>query len=105
MKNNNSSDGPLLSQSISLAIEIIELFKELSYKKNEYVMSKQILRSATSVGANVTEANNAESQKDFVHKLSISQKECAETLYWLHLLMETKFIHEEKYKVLKSKSE
>ena len=72
-------------------------------------MSKQFLRSVTSIGANVREAINAQSKADFIHKLSISQKECDETMYWLELLKETKYIsdlefnslHEQSTEVLK----
>ncbi len=60
-------------------------------------MSKQILRSGTSIGANIREAQNAQSDADFIHKLSISQKETDETLYWLELLKETNFISENEF--------
>jgi four helix bundle protein len=63
-----------------------------SLKKNEFVISKQILRSGTSIGALVREAEYAESGLDFIHKLSIAQKECNETLYWIELLNKTDFI-------------
>jgi four helix bundle protein len=76
---------------------MINLYKELIYKKREYIMSKQLLRSATSVGANVREARNAESKNDFIHKLGIAQKECDETIYWLELLHETDFISKEDF--------
>ena len=60
-------------------------------------MSKQILKSGTSIGANVREGQNAESTKDFIHKYSIAQKECDETLYWLELLYKTDYIAEESF--------
>ena len=60
-------------------------------------MSKQFLRSITSVGANVREAINAQSKLDFIHKLAIAQKECDETLYWLEILKETKFIEDQDF--------
>jgi four helix bundle protein len=63
-------------------------------------MSKQLLRSGTSVGANVREAQNAESTADFIHKLAIAQKECDETLYWLELLHATNFLTEQEYSSL-----
>jgi four helix bundle protein len=63
-------------------------------EKKEYIMSKQFLRSVTSVGANVRETVNAQSKPDFIHKLSIAQKECDESLYWLELLKETNYISE-----------
>jgi len=67
-------------------------------ERKEFVLSKQFLRSGTSIGANVREALNAESQADFVHKLAIAQKECDETIYWLELLKETNFITEMEFK-------
>ena len=66
-------------------------------KKKEYVLSKQILRSGTSIGANVAEAQSAFSKKDFLAKMYISFKECTETLYWLDLLFETEYLTKEQY--------
>jgi len=85
-------------KSLSFAIRVVNLYKLLSFERREYVLSKQILRSGTSIGANIREALNAESQADFVHKLAIAQKECDETLYWLELLKETNFITEIEFK-------
>ncbi len=76
------------------ALLIISIYKELK-TENEFILSKQILRSGTSIGANVNEAISAESKKDFVHKLSISLKEARETKYWLNLLKDSNFIHQE----------
>lgn len=81
----------------NFAVRIIELYKTLTLQSGEYVMSKQILRSATSIGANISEAYWAESRPDFAHKLRIAQKECNETLYWLRLLKRTLYINEEQY--------
>jgi len=78
-------------KSFKFAVRIINLYKKLIAEK-EYVLSKQLLRSGTSVGANVREAQNAQSPKDFIHKLSISQKEADESLYWIELLKETNYI-------------
>ena len=83
-------------KSFAFAIRIINLYKELK-SRGEYVISKQILRSGTSIGANVREAKNAESKADFIHKLSISQKEADETLYWLELLDATNYITNEEF--------
>lgn len=80
-------------KSFSFAIRMVHLYKYLSSNKKEYVLSKQHLRSGISVGANVREVVNAQSKKDFIHKLSIAQKECDETIYWLELLKETKYIN------------
>ena len=81
----------------SQPIEIVKTYKVLVEEKKEYVMSKQLLRSGTSVGANIREAKNAESTNDFIHKLGISQKECDETLYWLELLKETEYLGHESF--------
>lgn len=80
-------------KKFSFAVRMVHLYKYLSSNKKEYVLSKQLLRSGTSVGANVREVINAQSKKDFIHKLSIAQKECDETIYWLELLNETKYIN------------
>jgi four helix bundle protein len=86
-------------KSFEFAIKIINLYKELTNKK-EYILSKQLLRSGTSIGANIREAQNGQSKADFIHKLSISQKETDETLYWLELLKETNYISENEFKIL-----
>jgi four helix bundle protein len=65
---------------------MVKLFQHLSVERKEYVLSKQILRSGTSIGANIEEAYQAESKSDFIHKLSIANKEAFETHYWLRLL-------------------
>ncbi|MEP0005744.1 MAG: four helix bundle protein [Balneola sp.] len=75
----------ILSKTFDFSLLIISLFKELQSER-EYVISKQVLRSATSIGANAEEAVAAQSRKDFVHKMSISLKEARETYYWLRLL-------------------
>ena len=79
-------------KSFYFAIEIIRLFKHITKSQKEYVLSKQLLRSGTAVGALVRESRNAESKKDFIHKLAIAQKECDETLYWLDLLIATDYL-------------
>ena len=75
----------------------MNLYKTLSTDTKEFVMSKQLLRSGNSIGANVREAQNAESKADFIHKLGISQKEADETLYWLELLKETKYLEKDEF--------
>lgn len=87
----------LKDKSFAFAIEIVKTYKVLVEEKREYVMSKQLLRSGTSVGANIRESKNAESTNDFIHKLGISQKECDETLYWLELLKETEYLNQEAF--------
>jgi four helix bundle protein len=91
-------------KSFELAIQGINFYKFLISEKKEFIMSKQFLRSVTSIGANVREAINAQSKADFIHKLSISQKECDETMYWLELLKETNYISSLEFSSLHEKS-
>lgn len=84
------------SKSFELAVDIVRLALELQGKK-EYVLSKQIIRSGTSVGALIREAEFAESRADFCHKFSIAQKEINETSYWLELLKETDMISKDRF--------
>lgn len=84
-------------KSFAFAIRIIHLYKYLCENKKEYVLSKQLLRSGTAVGALVRETQNAESNADFIHKLRIAQKECDETIYWLELLKETAYLTEKEF--------
>nr|WP_299383524.1 four helix bundle protein [Allomuricauda sp.] len=79
-------------KSFQFALEIIGLAKTLEKEKKEFVLSKQILRSGTAIGALVREAEHAESKKDFIHKMSIVLKEANETRYWLDLLIGSKFV-------------
>ena len=83
--------GPVRRQSFEFSIEIIRLFKELESHR-EYVVSKQLLRSGTSVGANIEEAGAAESRRDFLHKMNIALKEARESLYWIRLLEESELV-------------
>jgi four helix bundle protein len=82
----------LKEKSYAFALRIIRMFKHVSQEKREFVLSKQVLRSGTSIGANVAEANQAQSKMDFVHKLSISLKEAVETDYWLNLLRDSDYL-------------
>ena len=91
------ADNQILVDSKSFAIRIIRLYKYLSDMKKEFVLSKQILRSGTSIGANISESVFAQSRTDFVSKMSISLKEASETKYWLDLLYETEYISQEQY--------
>lgn len=91
-------------KSFLLASRIIKLYKYLVEEKREYVLAKQVLRSGTSVGANVREAQNAESKKDFIHKLAVAQKECDETLYWLELLVDGEFLSKEEFEGIYNQS-
>ena len=84
-------------KSKKFAIRVINLYKYLCKEKNEYIMSKQILRSGTSIGANAKEAVNAQSKAGFINKMNIALKEADETEYWLELLYETNYITCEQF--------
>ena len=92
-------------KSEAFALKIIDLYSYLTEIKKEYVMSKQLLRSATSIGANIVESEYAESKADFIHKLTISQKEAGESLYWLRLLGKKSFIDSNLYESLYNECE
>ena len=85
----------LLNQSLEFAAKIIKLQKYLISEKKETIISKQIIRSATSIGANINEANYANSKPDFISRMHISLKECAETEYWIRLLEKSEYIEKE----------
>ncbi|MFV0506685.1 MAG: four helix bundle protein [Bacteroidales bacterium] len=93
------------NKSFELAIRIVNLYRFLCEKKQEYILSKQLLRSGTSVGAMVREAEHAQSKADFVHKMSIAQKEINETLYWLELLKETAYLEIEQFQSINKDAE
>lgn len=83
----------LKNKSKVFALRIIRMYKYLCDDKNEYVLSKQVLRSGTSIGANIAEAFYAQSEADFIAKLYISRKEAGETIYWLELLQEASYLN------------
>ena len=89
--------GVVEEKSRKFAIRIVKLYKYLCEEKNERVLSKQLLRAGTSIGANIAEADYAISRSDFLAKTYISLKETAETIYWLKLLKETEYITSEQY--------
>lgn len=91
------SQSVIKEKSFAFAVRIVNLFKFLKEEKKETVLSKQILRSGTSIGANVREAMHAESKADFIHKLHVALKETAETDYRLELLMAGKFINKSQF--------
>lgn len=97
MKNNIIKE-----KSFSFAVDIVSIYKILNERK-EFVLSKQLLRSGTSIGANVREAEHAQSKADFIHKLSISLKEANETEYWLDLLYEVDYLTQSEFESLKPK--
>lgn len=90
-------DNIVEKKSLDFAIRIVNLGKYLQTSKNEYIMSKQVIKAGTSIGANVAEAQYAQSNNDFVSKLSIARKETNETKYWLKLLYETEYISDKEY--------
>lgn len=93
----NERKSIIKDKSFVFAVRVIRLYQYLTNTKKEFVMSKQLLRSGTAVGALVREAQNAESKADFIHKLGIAQKECDETAYWLELLRETNYLTEKEF--------
>ena len=84
-------------KSLKFAVRVVNLYKYLSEEKKELILSKQLIRSGTSIGANVTEAEQAQSNADFISKMSIALKECSESKYWLRLLYETKYLKKQEY--------
>jgi four helix bundle protein len=84
-------------KSLDFAIRIVNLYKYLTDSKKEFIMSKQLLRSGTAIGALVRESEHAESKADFIHKLSVALKEANETDYWLELLYRTEYLTEKQY--------
>ncbi|PLY14347.1 MAG: four helix bundle protein [Sulfurimonas sp.] len=87
MKNNI-----ILNKSFEFAIRVVKLYKYLCENKKEYVLSKQLLRSGTSIGANINEAQAGQSKADFVAKMSIASKEARESKYWIDLLIKTEYL-------------
>lgn len=92
-------------KSKRFAVRIVRLYKYLCEEKKEYVLSKQVLRSGTSIGANLAESECAISNKDFLSKVYIALKECAETIYWLDLLYETEYLSKCEYESIKDDCE
>ncbi len=91
------------TKSFNFAIDIVNTYKSIIENKKEYELSKQLLRSGTSIGANIREGLNAQSLKDFIHKFSIAQKETDESLYWLELLKETNYITSDQFEKMNEK--
>ena len=87
----------LTEKSLNFAIRIINTYKYLSEIKKEYVLSKQLLRSGTAIGALQSEGSFAESKADFIHKYGIAKKECNELIYWLKLLFRTNYINQKEF--------
>lgn len=87
-------------KSFSFAIRIVRLYQFLNKDRNEFILSKQLLRSGTAVGALIREAQNAESKADFIHKMGIAQKECGESIYWIELLKETGYMKDNEFETI-----
>lgn len=87
----------LRNRSFDYSVRIVKLSRFLRQEHKEYDLSQQILRSGTAIGSLIREAQNAESTKDFIHKLSIAQKECDETAYWLELLYATEYLKKQEF--------
>ena len=87
----------VVDKSMAFAVRIVRLYQFLSGERKEYVLSKQLLRCGTSIGANVTEALDGISRRDFLNKMYIALKECSESSYWIELLYRTGYINENQY--------
>ena len=98
-------DNIVLDKSFDFAVRIVNLYKYMTEQKKEYVLSKQILRCGTSIGANTAEAQRGQSKADFAAKMSIALKEAYESDYWLRLLYSTEYIEEKVYNSLKKDNE
>lgn len=96
------SDSIMLEKSKDFSVEIIKLCKKIRETEKEYVLTNQLLRSATSIGANTHESKYAQSTADFVSKMKIALKECFETEYWLELLNRSEYISNTDYKMLQN---
>jgi four helix bundle protein len=90
-------DNIVKNKSFLFAVRVVKLYQFLCKQKKEFVLSKQLLRSGTSVGAMVREAEHAETKNDFKHKMGIAQKEINETIYWLELLKDTDYLTQEQF--------
>ncbi len=90
------TDNVVQDKSYNFSLKIIKIYQELTKEKKEFIISKQLIRSGTSVGANIEEAIGAQSRNDFIAKISISYKEARETLYWLHILTDSNFLNKQQ---------
>ena len=97
-----TQDNILMDKSIDFAIRMAKCYRYLMEEKNEYIMSKQMFRSGTSIGANIHEGVQAQSKADFVSKLNISLKEASETSFWLKVLHRARHLEEKLYESLKA---
>lgn len=101
----NDAGIKLKDKTMAFAVRIVNLYKWLCSERKEFVISKQLLRSGTSIGANVAESRAAMSRADFLTKIYISAKECREAQYWIELLYKTEYLNEAQYNSIKTDSE
>ena len=97
MENEDQQGNAVEEKSFRFAVRIVRLYQYLSDNKKEYVLSQQLLRSGTSIGANVSEAQQAQSKADFISKMAVALKETTETKYWLRLLYETDYLNQREH--------
>ena len=97
MLNRESVENDIYKLSKAFAVRIVNMYNYLKSEQQEFIMSKQVLRSGTSIGANVREGRYAQSKADFISKMSVALKEASETAYWLEILYQTKYITEDLY--------
>ena len=95
---NEMKENVVKIKSFAFALRVIKLYRYLKSEKKEFVLSKQLLRSGTAIGALVREAEQAESKSDFIHKMAIAQKEANETDYWIELLFQSTYLDETQYR-------
>lgn len=88
---------PIVDKSFDFALHIVKTYKYMTIEHKEYVLSKQLLRCGTSIGANISEAQRAQSKADFYSKMSIALKETNETIYWLKLLFHSEYLDRSRY--------
>jgi len=89
------SDNIILGKSSDFAVRVVKLYKHLCDDKKEYILSKQLIRSGTSIGANINEAQAGQSKADFIAKMSIASKEARESKYWINLLIKTGYLNKD----------
>lgn len=99
------ADSVVFERSKLFATRIINLYKYLVSEKKEYILSDQIFRSGTSIGANIAEGRYAQTKADFIAKYSIAVKECSETMYWIDLLYDNSYINQQEYESIKTDAE
>ena len=87
----------IAEKAYAFSIRVVKMYQHLSAAKKEFILSKQVIRSGTSIGANIEEAIGGQSNADFIHKLSIARKEARETSYWLRLLYDTGYLEEKHF--------